>query len=188
MTLTTTIETNGTAIEVDLDELDRYGQYYIDQNRDFIVRAIVYTHGTKDSRWVGTTEIGTDYTLTDVPVDQDEIKRFIDDELNLRLTDEEAEHITTYYQMWGTEVIGHWMSDLGEYRILAKADERIISTDVQEPVVGWDQEFEEMIIRATNTTDLTESEIQLKLLGAARSASPGDYEYSAKVELTGTPF
>lgn len=29
MTLTTTIETNGTTIEVDLDELNRYGQYYI---------------------------------------------------------------------------------------------------------------------------------------------------------------
>ena len=121
MTLTTTIQTNETAIEVDLDELNRYGQYFLDETRNLIIRAVVYTHGTKDRRWVGKTEVGTDYTIKEVPVNRDKIKQFIDKELNLTLTDEEAERIASYYQREGHEVVSHWMTDLSEYQILSKA-------------------------------------------------------------------
>lgn len=188
MTLTTTIETNGTAIEVDLDELDRYGQYYIDESRNLIIRAVVYTQGTKDSRSVGTTQVGKDYTLTGVAVDQDEIKQFVDAELNLTLTDQEAERIATYYQQEGVEVCGHWMTDFPGDQILTKADGRILSTDVQEPLVGWSSEFEDLITRAAATTELASRDIQWTLLNAARNASPGDYEYSARIELIDTPL
>jgi len=187
MTLTTTIETNGKATQIDLDTLNRYGQYYIDETRNLIIRAVVYTHGTKDSRWVGKTEVGTDYTISRVPVDRDKIKQYIDEELNLTLTDEEAERIATYYQGEGLKVIKHWMTDLPGDDILGRADKRILSTDVQEPVIYWDSKFEDIVTRATATTERSEHEIKFALLNAARSASPGDYEYSAKVELTGTP-
>lgn len=188
MTLTTTIETNGTEIEVDLDELDKYGYYYLDEARNLIIRAIVYTHGTKDSRWVETSEIGTDYTISEVEVDIDELKRFVNAELNLTLTDEEAEHIATYYQEQGHEVVSHWMDDFSGDRILSKADYKIISTDVEEPLLGWEFEFEDLITRIAAITELPDREIQWKLFNAARSASPGDFEYSAKIELTGTPL
>lgn len=188
MTLTTTIETNGTDIEVDLNELSCYGQYYIDETQDLIIRAVVYTHGTKDSRRVGTTEIGTDYMISEVEVDRDEIKRFVDTGLNLTLTDEDAERIARYYQREGIEVVGHWMNYLPGDRILSKADGRIISTDVQDPLLGWDDEFEDLIARTAPTTELTNREIQQKLFNAARSASPGENEYSAKIELIGTPL
>lgn len=188
MTLTTTIQTNETAIEVDLDELNRYGQYFLDETRNLIIRAVVYTHGTKDRRWVGKTEVGTDYTIKEVPVNRDKIKQFIDKELNLTLTDEEAERIASYYQREGHEVVSHWMTDLSEYQILSKANSRIISTDAQEPLLGWDSKFEDLITRVAATTVLTERNILYTLLNAARNASPGDYEYSAQVELIGTPL
>lgn len=187
MTLPATIKTDETTIDVDLDELSRYGQYYINDERDVIIRAVVYTHGTKDSRWVGTTEVGTDYTITQVSVDPDEIQQYLNDELGVVLTAEEAERIAAYYQREGAEAIRHWMGDLPPHRILAKADGRIVSTNVEEPLLGWGDKFKHLIARIAAATELPDREIRVKLLNAARSASPGEDEYSAKIELTGTP-
>jgi hypothetical protein len=187
MTLTATLDIDDATIDVDLDELSRYGQYYIDDERDVIIRAVVYTPGTKDSRWVETTEVGIDYTITQVSVDPDEVQQYLNDELGVVPTAEEAERIAAYYQREGVEVIGDWMADVPPHRILAKADGRIASTDVEEPLRGWDDKFEDLIARIAAATELADREIRLTLLNAARSASPGEDEYSAKIELTGTP-
>lgn len=187
MTLTATLDIDDATIDVDLDELSRYGQYYIDDERDLIIRAVVYTHGTKDSRWVGTTEVGIDYTITQVRVDPDEVQQYLNDEVGAVVTAEEAERIATYYQREGVEVIGHWLDDLPPHRILAKANGRIVSTGVEEPLLGWEREFEDLIARIAAATELPDREIRLKLLNAARRASPGENEYCARIELTGTP-
>jgi hypothetical protein len=187
MTLTATLDIDDATIDVDLDELSRYGQYYIDDERDVIIRAVVYTPGTKDSRWVGTTEVGTDYTITQVSVDPDEVQQYLNDEVGVVVTAEEADRIAAYYQREGAEVIGDWMADLPPHRILAKTNGRIASTDVEDPLIGWDREFEDLIARIAAATELSDREIRLTLLNAARRASPGEDEYSAKIELTGTP-
>ena len=186
MTLTTTVEHSGTEFEIDLDTLRRYGQYYIDTDRDLIVKADVYTHGTEDSRFVTATDVGTDYTIQPVEVDVDAVKHSVEDDLAITVTDDDAERIASCYQQGGVTVVDHWASELDGKRILMKATNGIVSTDVTDPLTGWDHEFETVIDRAQAATGLPRREVTWKLLNAAREASRGDYEYSARVALVDT--
>ena len=186
MTLTTTVEHSGTEFEVDLDTLRRYGQYYVDTDRGLIIKADVYTHGTEDSLFVKGTEVGTDYKIRPVEVDVDSVKQSVEDAPDITVTDDEAEQIASYYQREGVTVVDWWDDDLDGDRILGKATEGIVSTDVEEPLNGWNHRFDTIIDRVTATTDLPQREVTRKLFNAAREASPGDNEYSARIELVNT--
>lgn len=184
MTLETRIRHEGTKLEIDLDELHRYGQYYLDSTREYIIYARVYTQGTKDSRFVRETQVGTDYTFKPVEVAVDDVQQRLKDELLITVTDREAERIATYYGQGGVEVVSSWADDLGGDRILTKAEYGVISADIDEPLLGWSDEFEGIVSRARAATDLTARAISSKLLHAACDASPGEHGYSARVKLT----
>ncbi|WP_311174148.1 hypothetical protein [Halobellus ordinarius] len=183
MTLKTTISVEGTEIEVDLDELTRYGAYFIDSDRGLIIRASVYTCGTKDSRTVRETEVGTGYTFRPVEVDTTKLQETLEDSLDIEITDSEADRIASYYGTEGVEVIGHWTGDFDGDRILSRASGKYISTDIEEPLLGWDHEFEALIDRVTTATDHTRREVMWALLNAAQDATPGNAEYTAQVKL-----
>jgi hypothetical protein len=186
MTLTTTVEHSGTEFEVDLDTLRRYGQYYIDTDRDLIIKADVYTHGTEDSRFVTATDVGTDYTIQPAEVDVDAIKQSVQDDLAITVTDDDSEGIAAYYQQGGVTVVDRWASELDGKRILRKATNGIVSTNVAEPLLEWDHQFETIIDRAQAATGRPQREVTWKLFNAARDASPGENEYSARIELVNT--
>lgn len=186
MTLTTTVEHSGTEFEVNLDALRRYGQYYVDTDRGLIIKADVYTHGTEDSRFVTETDVGTDYTIHPVEVDVDAVKQSVEADLSITVTDDDAERIAEYYQREGVTVVDQWASNLDGKRILGKATDGIVSTGVTEPLTEWDHHFETIIDRAQAATRLSQREATRKLLKAAREASPGRNEYSARIALADT--
>lgn len=132
MTLTETIEHSGIEFEVGLDTLHRYGPYYIGTDRDFIIRADVYTHGTKDSRFVTEMEVDTDYTLRPVAVNVDSVKHSVQNDLSITFTDEGTDRIASYYQHEGVTVADYWESELDRNRTLRKATRDIVSTNVME--------------------------------------------------------
>lgn len=184
MGLETTIRYKGTELEIDLDELQRYGHYYIDSERDLIINANVFTHGTEDSRFVRETQVGTDYILVPVEVDCEDLQQTLEEELSISISDREVERIATYYRQAGVEVIGAWANEFNDDRFLTKAECEVISTGVVEPLLGWNEEFDDLIDREEEVTNLTTRDITSKLLRAASDASPGEHEYSARIKLT----
>jgi hypothetical protein len=185
MVLTTTVEHDGTEFEIDLDALDRYGSYYVDRERDLIIHASVYTQGTPDSRHLrGGVICGTDYTLKRIDVDREQVREHIRDELYVGISDETLDNAIAEYQVAGIEVVGNFNASLDRYRILSKATSGVVSTDINEPLAGWEQISGEFIDRVEKQhPQLTRREIVRILFNALRTASPGDSEYTARITL-----
>lgn len=185
MTLKTTVTHDGTEFEIDLDDLDKYGSYYVDEERGLIIDATVYTQGTRDSRHLrDEPAIGTDYTFKEIPVDRETVTEHLQESLNVKPRPDEIDAAIKEYQFAGIEAVGQFADDLDGYRILSKANNDIISTDIEQPLLGWDQALGDFIDRATYHSDTrTRREVTWELLTALRNASPGEYEYSARVKL-----
>jgi len=185
MTLITTITHDSTEFEIDLDDLDKYGSYYVDEEHGLIVNAKVYTQGTRDSRHLrDEPEIGTDYTFEEVNVDRESVTEHLKESLNVEPRPDEIDTAIKEYQRAGIEVVGEFAADLDGYGILRKASNDIISTDIAQPLLGWDQTLGNFIDRATKHSDTrTRREVTWELLTALRNASPGEYEYSARVKI-----
>lgn len=185
MTLTTTVEHDSTEFEIDLDALDRYGSYYVDRERGLIINASVYTHGTPDSRHLrGDVVCGTDYTFEPIEVEREQVREHIRDELDVKISDETLETAIAEYQAAGIEVVSDFDAMLSRYSILSKATSGVVSTNTMEPLVGWEQTFDELIDRGeAQHRHLTRREIVRILFNALRTASPGDSEYSARITL-----
>lgn len=188
MVLTTTVEHDGTDFEIDLDALDRFGSYYVDRERGLIIHASVYTHGTPDSRHLrGDLICGTDYTFEPIEVEREQVREYIRDELYVEISDETLDTAIAEYQAAGVEVVGDFNASLDRYRILSKATSGIVSTDINEPLAGWEQTFGELVDRVEEQhPQLTRREIVRILFNALRTASPGDSEYSARITLVNT--
>ncbi|GAB7091395.1 hypothetical protein JCM18237_16660 [Halorubrum luteum] len=185
MTLETTIKHNGTEMIIDLDELQRYGQYYLDRDRNLIIKADVLTHGTKDSRFVRETITGNDYTIEPVFLPVNKLRDSIEEALKIDVMDQEAKRIARDYSQMGVEVVCRFAADLHGDRILIKADSSgIVSTDVEEPLVGWEHDYAELIDRVETSQWPSQRDIIWELFGAVRDVAPGDHEYSARIELT----
>lgn len=185
MTLDTTIEHDGTEMTIDLDELQRYGQYYLDHDRNLVIKASVYTHGTKDSRFVRETTTGTDYTIEPVNIPVDELRSSIEEALEIDVTEQEANRIARGYSRIGVEVVSRFAADLHGDRILTRADySGIVSTDVEEPLLGWGHDYAELIDCVETTQWRSQRDIIWELFRAVRDVAPGDHEYSARIELT----
>jgi len=185
MTLKTTIERDGTETEIDLEKLDKHGSYFVDSERGLIINASVHTHGTRDSRHVrGEVTCGTDYTYEDVSVNRDRVREYIDAKLSIEISDEELETAISEYQFLGVAVVSDFSTDLDGKRILSKAQSGVISTDVEEPMLGWEDVFGDVVDRGyEENDDLTRGNIVRELFNALREGTPGDYEYSARVKL-----
>lgn len=185
MTLTTTVEHDGTELEIDLDALDRFGSYYVDRERGLIIHASVYTQGTPDSRHLRGDPIrGTDYTLESIDVDREQVREHIHDELHVEISDGTLDNAIAEYQAAGIDVVGDFNEMLDRYRILSKATSGIVSTDIMEPLAGWEQTFGDFVDRVEEQhPQLNRREIVRKLFNALSTASPGDYEYSARITL-----
>lgn len=185
MTLETTIKHNGTEMTIDLDELQRYGQYYLDRDRNLIIKADVLTHRTKDSRFVRKTTTGTDYTIEPVHLPVNKLRNSIEEALKIDVAEQEANRIARDYSQTGVEVVCRLAADLHGDRILVKADSSgIVSTDVEEPLVGWEHDYAELIDRVETSQWTSQRDIIWELFGAVRDVAPGDHEYSARIELT----
>jgi hypothetical protein len=185
MVLTTTVEHDGTEFEIDLDALDRYGSYYVDRERGLIINASVYTHGTPDSRHLcGDVVCGTDYTLERIDVDREQVREHIRDELHVEISDETLDTAIAEYQAAGIEVVGDFNASLDRYRILSKATSGVVSTDINEPLAGWDHSLQDFIDETKeHHPHLTWQDIAQTVLNALRAASPGDSEYTARITL-----
>jgi hypothetical protein len=183
MALTTTVEHDGTEFEINLDALDRYGSYYVDQERGLIINASVYTHGTPDSRHLrGDVICGTDYTFEPVDVDREQVREYIRDELDVEISDDTLDNAIAEYQTAGIEVVGDFSETLDRYRILSKATSRVVSTDINEPLAGWDHTLQDFIDETKeHRPHLTWQDIAQTVLNALMTASPGDSEYSARI-------
>lgn len=183
MTLEITVKHSGNGFEVDLDELRRYGQYFIDTDRNLIIQADVYSHGTEDSRYVTATVVGTDYRFRPVDIDTEAVKQALQDELTITVTEDDAERIAAYYQQAGVEVVDRWAEEFTGRRVLSKATDDLLTTDIEEPLRGWEHEFKTIINRERTATDRSAREITRVMLNIVQDASPGDREYSARIEL-----
>lgn len=185
MPLTTTIEHDGREFEIDLDALDRFGDYYVDRERGLIIHASVYTHGTADSRHLRGDEVcGTDYTFEPIDVDREQVREHIRDELDVEISDEPLDNAIADYQVAGIEVVEDFNEVLDRYRILSKATSGVVSTDINEPLAGWDQSLQDFIDETKeHHPHLTWQDIAQTVLNALRAASPGDSEYSARLTL-----
>jgi len=185
MTLKTTIEHDGTETEIDLDELDRYGSYFVDTDRELIIHASVYTHGTRESRHIrGEVTCGTDYTFEKISVNRERVREYIDAELQVEISDEELEIAVSEYQFLGTAVASRFDEILDGKHILSKAQSGVVSADVEEPLLEWDDVFGDVIDRAlAENGDLTRRNIVQELFNALRDGTPGEHEYSARIKL-----
>lgn len=185
MTLETTIENDGTEMTIDLDKLHRYGRYYLDRDRNLIIKAYVLTHGTEDSRFVRETTTGTDYTIEPVDLPVNKLRGSIEEALDIDVTEQEANRIAREYSEMSVETVRRFAADLHGDRILVKADRGgIVSTDVEEPLVGWDRDYAELIDRVETRQWPSQRDIIWELFGAVRDVAPGDHQYSAQIELT----
>jgi hypothetical protein len=185
MVLITTVEHDGTEFEIDLDALDRYGSYYVDREQGLIIHASVYTQGTPDSRHLrGDVICGTDYTFEPIEVEREHVREHIRDELHVEITDQTLDTAIAEYQAAGVEVVGEFNASLDRYRILSKATSGVVSTDINEPLAGWDHSLQDFIDETKeHRPHLTWQDIAQTVLNALRAASPGDSEYSARLTL-----
>lgn len=185
MTLTTTVEHDSTEFEIDLNALNRFGSYYVDEERGLIINASVYTHGTPNSRHLrGDVVYGTDYTFETIDVDREQVREYIRDELHVKISDETLDNAIAEYQAAGIEAVGAFNETLDRYRILSKATSGVVSTDTVDPLAGWEYAFEEFVDRVEEQDpELTRRNIVRILFNALRTASPGDSEYSARITL-----
>jgi hypothetical protein len=185
MTLNVTVQHGSTELELDLDELDKYGSYFIDRERGLIIHASVYTHGTRDSRYVrGDVTTGTDYTFKGVSVNRERVREYIDAELQVEISDGELETAVSEYHVYSTEVVGRFSEMLDGKRILGKAQSGVVSTGSEEPLLGWEDVFSDVVDRALEENDdLPRRDIVRELFNALCEATPGENEYSARIEL-----
>ncbi|WP_254809748.1 hypothetical protein [Natronosalvus amylolyticus] len=185
MPLKATIEHNGVDYEIDLDELTNYGDYYLTRGRDLIIRAEVFTTGTKNSRHIrDPVEVGTDYEIVPVVVDRPNVRQQIHAKLGIDIYDEELNRIVEAYEKAGCEVLESWTSELDGDRILGKERQGILSTDIDDPLTGWENDFAPVVDQvAWEHEEMTRQEI----VSVLTQVSPGLHEFSAKVELRKTP-
>jgi len=191
MTLTETIEHSGIEFEVGFDTLHHHGPYYIGTDRDLIVRADVYTHGTKDSRFVTEMEVDTDYTLRPVAVDVDSVKHSVQNDLSITLTNEDVDRIASYYPHEGITVADYWESELGGNRTLRKATRDIVSTNVMEPLATISGEIVPDIEEESHECEEcgSESEAVRELMQASLPAETGEERMRLQSVLSfGSPY
>jgi hypothetical protein len=186
MELKVTIQYGGTEREIDLTNLDRYGKYHVDHESGLIIDAPVYSQGTPNSRFVrGDVVYGTDYEFEPIEVDSEAFREQVQEELRLELTNSEVEQFVKEYGRAGTEIVGHFSEQLDRYQILERAREGIVSTDVEEPLVGWEHTFGGAVERALKQTNLeSRREVTYIMFKALQQSSPGSCEYNARIKLT----
>lgn len=186
MELKTPIENDGTEREIDLAELERYGEYHVDHENGLVINAPVYTQGTPESRFIrGDVVYGTDYEFEPIEVDSEAFREQVQEELNLELEDSEVEQFATEYGQTGIAVVGQFDEQLHGYRILGKAEEGVVSTDVEEPLLGWEHAFGEAVERAIEQSNLeSRREVINSMFKALQESSAGSCEYSARISLT----
>lgn len=185
--LTIEIEHGGIEQELNLEELDQYGDYHVDQARGLIIHAPVYTHGTPEKRHTrGDVVVGTDYEFEPVHVDREAVREQILEEVGIRLTESELDRVTNEYRIAGLEAIGQFDTTLDKYQILGKANGRIVSTDVDDALLGWDDAFGDAVNRAVEQPESeSRRNLVLRMFKALQDSSMGAYEYSARITLTG---
>lgn len=181
------IEYDGIEQELNLEELDQYGDYYVDPARGLIIHAPVYTHGTPESRHIrGDVVVGTDYEFEPVHVDRESVREQILEEVGIQLTESELDRVSNEYQIAGLEAIGQFDTTLDKYQILGKANGRIVSTDVDDALLGWNDAFGDAINRAADQPEPeSRRNLVLRMFKALQESSLGTHEYSARITLTG---
>lgn len=180
------IEHKGTEREIDLAELDSYGDFHVDRVNGLIIKAPVYTHGTPDSRHIrGDVVVGTDYEFVPIDVNREAVRERIERWVQVRLSDSELTRIVEEYQLAGVYEVERFDEKLDKYEILRRAEEGIISTDVEEPLIGWESIFGNSLQRALDQSDLdSRRRVLAKMFNALEESSTGSCEYSARIRLT----
>lgn len=130
---------------------------------------------------------GTDYTFEPIKVDRDQVREYIRDELEVEISDDTLDTAIAEYRAAGVEVVGDFNASLDRYHILSKAKSGVVSTDINEPLAGWDHSLQDFIDETKDhRPHMTWQNIAQTVLNALRAASPGDSEYSARITLVNT--